>query len=212
MPTTPPPPSDVLSVRLIYDVGGREWSVGFWLWHPSLPAADVAYLETLAGAVILSENDTILHLIHDGCTFRTCRLSIGGLIVEKSYDFAAGIWSGGQAQGMTVGLHWLTGEGRRSSAALTHLAAVPDAFIAENQRLSSVGYENLADRGGELLARLAAHPSPAGPNCQQVVLHRRDAAARLSGPYVAPVIGVRPTIVASTMGRRLDKRRGAPPL
>ena len=206
-----PLPAEIVGIRAQYLVHGLVATIGFHLWNPGLGGPSVDTLEQIATDFIANENAYLVALMHDGVEFSACTAFSAGSRVTVEYAFSSGVWSGGQAQGITVGFHWIDGSGRRSSSAITHLPGCPDAFIDSNQRLSQVGYGNLADKGPSVLHDLGQHDNGAGGLLVPVIVHRRRNGARLPAPVPRPIQAVQPMLLASTIGRRMNKTRGIPP-
>lgn len=205
-------PDDVVHVDLEYDVNGRPASIGFWLWNPGFPPPSYGHLVDLAADVILNENSHLVQKMHAGATFSTCRCAAGSSIAAVAFSFSAGVWTGGQAEGITLCLHWITAQPAKTVGAVTHLPAVPDAFIVDNYRVSQTGWGNLDDLGSDLLSDLSNHNTEDGGKYVPVCLKRRTRSGPLAAAIPVPIVGVRPSPTVSTMRRRMPRRGVISPL
>lgn len=208
MPALPPLPADVVTLRAGFLVGGIESSIGFHLWNPGLGGLSVDELQDVNSQFLLLCLADLSDVMHAGATFTTCQSRSSGNIAVTGFDFFTGSWTGGQAQGVTVGWHWMDGGGRSSSAALTHLPACPDEFVGENVRLSHSGYANLQDHGSSFLEQLALMPNGSGGHLVPAIVHRKQGGVALDPPVIREIVGVQPMLRASTMNRRMSRQRG----
>ncbi len=208
MPTRPPLPPEVVELRARFLVGGLTSSIGFHLWNPGLGALGLPELEDVLSAFLLNCLADLSDVMHAGVSLSTCTATCQGITAVSGFDFFSGTWTGGQAQGVTVGWHWIDGSGRRGSAAITHLPACPDEFVDENVRLSHTGYANLRDHGSSLLDQLALLPNGLGGHLVPCIVHRKQQGAYLLVPEIREIVGVLPMLAASTIGRRMSKTRG----
>jgi hypothetical protein len=193
------------------DVDGHLVSIGWWLWNPSNVNIVTPELDALVNAYFFTCQPSLLELMHAGATLTTCRLA------TRTESFVAmsppnhGAWTGGQADNVATGLHWLTGEGGPLRGPITFVPAVPDAFIEANWMLSNVGFGNLNASGIDLYHAFNALPAPDGTTQAVGTLHRSAAGVPMAVAQFTPYVGVNPVPKVVTIRRRIPRRRAVSP-
>lgn len=204
----PPPPPDVLRLVQEFDINGKTSSVGFWLQGPSIGSALPASLELVAAQWFITCLPNLLALMHRGSSATTCRLSIAGLTVLRAAPPNVGLYTGGQADNVALGLKWQTSERGRRGWALTYVPAVPDVFIANNWQLDQRAWGNLIDSGSHLFAAMSALPDPSGAPLAPGTVHVSHGGAPLATAVFSRFVGVSPTPKVVTIRRRIPSSGG----
>lgn len=207
----PPPPADVVQLVQDFDINGHTVSIGYWLFNPSNAGAGESDLLAIANAWFVTCLPSIYELQHDGTVASTCRCANRTLRVVSAAPPGHGAWTGGQADNVATGLHWLTGEAGALRGPITFIPGVPDVFISDNWRLSATAWGNLTASGRDLYNALNALPSPGGTPQVVGTVHRSNAGAPLPAAEFAPYIGVVPSAKVVTIRRRIPDRRSLSP-
>jgi hypothetical protein len=203
----PPPPDEVLWVQLGFDIDGTWATIGWWIFSPGLVSGDLPYLNNVSNAIILGPLSHLLELMHAGATCTTCRVESFGLnplTVIRSPGPNTGVWAGGQAAQVALGLHWLTAERGRRGAAITHLPAFPDAFTDDHASINQLAWGNALGRATDCLNDVAAIPAIGGGFCSLGTLARSSGGVPLSVSRFVPFVGVTPTARVATIRRRIS--------
>lgn len=208
----PPPPLDVVHLTQTFDVDDNDVSVGFWLFNPSNVDAIVSELQELADAWFLTCLPNLLGLMHEGSVATTCRLTNRVLSYAELAPPNHGALTGGQADNVAVGLHWLTGAPATSISRITYVPATPDLFVDRGYRLSATGWGTLRANGTDLYNALNALPAPSGGTQAVGVVNRSRSGIPLSVATFTPYIGVVPTPKVVTIRRRIPSGRRVSPL
>ena len=203
-------PPDVVELGATFSVGRVYARCGWHLWDPGGAPADAGQLEDVLSAFLLDGTSHLVDVMHAGVRLSDVTAVQDSVRVITGYDFSAGIWDGAQAIGLCHGWHWLDGRGRSSSASLTHLPGLPDAFVEDDGTLSHTGYANLRDKGAAFLSSLASLRTPTLGHYVPVVLHRRRGGHALPVAEPTPIVAVRPMLSVSTINRRMRKTRAVP--
>lgn len=202
-----PLPVGVAHVSVGIDVNTYPCSIGWWLLVPGLETAGPPELEALAASITLGVAGPLTSCMHAGSQLVTCRIDGRGFSFASAFAPNHGAWTGGQAQGLATVLHWLTLDAGRRGAAITHLPAVPDVFVRDNARLSTLGYSNLLVAAADLFSAFNSTPGVTGGVCTLGLLQRRHGGVPLVPPTFSPATGYEVSQVLTTLRRRLPKYR-----
>lgn len=206
----PPPPDDVATLVLSYDVDGSQATTWHWLFVPGGPSLTYADLRTVWTGIVFAALNHLTHLMGAAASIRTCRLTlVGSSVVEVEDDVAPNHGSGGGVQVMNaaVGIHWLTGNRRRQGAALTRMPGMPDGFTSDHVSLNNFGYSETASHAFGFLNECNAVPSPAGGTCLLGSLSRSVAGVPRVAALFSPFGAVEPVRRVATIRRRVPDLR-----
>lgn len=205
----PPPPPDVVHLEQELQTNGYPWSIGFWLFNPSVTSWTFDWLKALHDDWDTFCMNDVMELVHTGVRASTCRLTVAGStpcdVVFQS-AVAGGVYTGGQAQNVAVGWYFGTGEPGRGSGTRTHLAGVPDEFVENNSALSHDAWANLAVRGESLLNNMRGLLAPDMTALVPGTVQRQRAGAPLPVATFAPSAFCIPWARVGTLRRRMPPR------
>lgn len=207
----PPVPVDVAQLTQVFDINGHDTSISFWLFNPSFAAATIPALARTVSDWFIDALVSVLELQHLGVIPTTCRLAVRGLAYVTTAPPSHGAWTGGQADNVAVGLHWMTGEYGKGLSPITYVPGVPDAFVTDNWRVNELAIGNLLASGQDLYNALNGLRSPDDTPTVVGTVHRARAGAPLSVATFAPYVGVVPTAKVVTIRRRIPHSRQVSP-